>query len=107
MTTTKDTETKTAAAAEKLRVQMPPRVIKLGGVKKSQVKKLKNGHGKLMEEIIQIVDNEMAKLPAPPSGKVYQPVVIVHRSKSGKKRTLKVLGAKIDRKKLRKNGISL
>ena len=105
MTTTKETETK--AAAEKHRANLPPRVIKLGSVKKSQVKKLKNGHGKLMEEIIQIVDNEMAKLPAPPSGKVYQPVVFVHRVKRGKKRTVKVLGAKIDRKKLRKNGISI
>ncbi|HTI69230.1 MAG TPA: hypothetical protein VMF06_04660 [Candidatus Limnocylindria bacterium] len=108
--TKKDTETETAGtgtASEKKRSNLPPRVIKLGSVKKSQVKKLKNGHGKLMEEILQIVNNEIAKLPAPPTGKVYQPVVIVHRCKKGKKRKVSVLGAKIDRKKLRKTGISL
>jgi len=62
-------------------VSYTPRVINLGKVKKSHVRKLKNGYGKLMDEIHQIAEHEIAKLPDPGEGKSYRPVVIVHRRK--------------------------
>jgi hypothetical protein len=84
----------------------PPSTIKLGRVKKSQIKKLTHGHGKLMEEVIQIAQGEIAKLPDPGEGKAYQPVVILyHRKPKSNKRKVNVLGATLDRKKLRKSGI--
>lgn len=84
----------------------PPSTIKLGKVKKSQIKKLKNGHGKLMDEIIQIAQGEIAKLADPGEGKSYQPVIILyHRKAKTNRRKVSVLGATLDRKKLRKSGI--
>ncbi len=84
----------------------PPSTIKLGRVKKSQIKKLKNGHGKLMEEVIQIAQGEIAKLADPGEGKFYQPVIILyHRKAKASRRKVSVLGATLDRKKLRKSGI--
>lgn len=62
-------------------VNYTPRVINLGKVKRSQVRKLRNGYGKLMEEIHQIAENEIAKLPALGEGKFYKPVIIVQRRK--------------------------
>jgi hypothetical protein len=77
-----------------------PRVINLGKVKRSQVQKLKKGYGKLMDEIHQIAENEIAQLPDPGEGKSYKPVVIVQRRKptglfgksSSGKKLLKKLG---------------
>jgi len=108
---TKDLEaTSTGSTQEKSepKASTPPRVINLGTVKRNDVKELKKGHGDLMEDVVQICDHEIAKLPAPGKGKMYQPVVVVYRrTKKSKKRKMNILGATIDRKKLRKNGISL
>lgn len=105
MSQTPTSQTSSTPAAT-TRAQVVP-TVKLGRVKKSQVKKLKNGHGKLMDEVQQIVDNELAKLPAAPQGKSYQPVVILFRRTKGNPRKVKVMGATLDRKKLKRSGISL
>lgn len=88
---------------------MAPRIVKFGKVKKSQVKKLKNGHGKLLGEIRQSVSSELSKLPDPGAGKAYQPVVVVFRRRRSSRRSkkMKIFGASIDPKKLRKSGIRL
>ena len=107
-TETGETAEETKATKSKATATTPPSTIKLGRVKKSQIKKLKNGHGKLMEEVIQIAQGEIAKLPDPGEGKSYQPVIILyHRKPKSNKRKVNVLGATLDRKKLRKNGIDL
>jgi len=81
--------------------------VNLGRVKKSDIKKLKNGHGKLVDEVVQIAHSEIAKLPPAPQGKSYQPVVVLFRRKKGSSRKVKVMGATLDRKKLKRSGISL
>ena len=87
-------------------MSVPTRVFNYGKVKKSQIKKLKNGHGKMLEEIKQIVSSHLSKLPDAGPGKVYQPVVTVVRRKQSNKE-VKILGATIDTKKLKKAGIRL
>jgi len=95
-----------AAASIGSRASVVP-TVKLGRVKKSDIKKLKNGHGKLVDEVIQIARSEVAKLPPAPQGKSYQPVVILFHRKKGSSRKVKLMGATLDRKKLKRSGISL
>ena len=95
-----------ASSATAARISVVP-TVKLGRVKKSDIKKLKNGHGKLVDEVVQIAHSEIAKLPPAPQGKSYQPVVILFQRKKGASRKVKVMGATLDRKKLKRSGISL
>jgi hypothetical protein len=86
-------------------VTYAPRVINLGKVTRSQVRKLRNGYGKLMEEIHQIAENEIAKLPDPGEGKSYKPVVIVQRRKPEPLFGSSSSGRKLRRRLLRKLGL--
>ncbi len=93
-----------------------PRVVNLGKVTRSQVKRLKNGHGNLVREIEQIVNHEVSKLPPPAEGETYKTVVVVHERKLSKKarrrlrkkrrRNVSIMGLQMNRKQMRRSGIS-
>lgn len=70
---------------------LAPIVVDLGKTKRSQVKKLKNGQGKLMEDVQEVLDQVRASLGDKARGVQLVPVVMVYRKKS-KRRSVGVLG---------------
>lgn len=60
-------------------------VGKLGRISKKKLKKLKQGRGGAMEDILQLVAQHMATAPPSTDGKVQQPIVILYKRKKKKK----------------------
>ena len=64
-----------------------PIVVDLGKTKRKSIKRLKQGQGKLMEEVDEAVARVKAGLGDDGDDKVLVPVVIVYRRKRKKRRS--------------------
>jgi hypothetical protein len=60
---------------------LTPIVLSLGKQKKKNIKKLKRGEGKLMDEVVDVIEQVHDHLGAEADGKVIVPVVVVYREK--------------------------
>ena len=65
--------------------QLPPVVVDLGKTKKKLIRALKQGEGKLMEDVTEAVEAVRSNLAPELDGKVLVPVVIVYERKAGRK----------------------
>jgi hypothetical protein len=63
----------------------PPVVLDLGKAKKKLIKALKQGEGKLMEDVAHTMEAVRSNLGAEVEGKVLVPVVIVYERKAARK----------------------
>ena len=77
--------TKTAEAAATEMTQ--PVIIDLGGKKSKYINELKDGEGKLWEEVLDVVDEVKEMLGKEVEGKVLVPVIMIYE----RKRTLQPL----------------
>ena len=68
--------------------QMPPVVLDLGKTKKKLIRALKNGEGRLMEDVAEAVEAVRNNLSPELEGKTLIPVVIVYERKVARKRGL-------------------
>ena len=64
----------------------PPMVVDLGKQRRSRIKDLKRGRGKLMDDVHNVVDRVVAEFGDQANGKQFIPVVIVFRKKSRRRR---------------------
>jgi hypothetical protein len=64
---------------------LPPVVLDLGKTKKKNIKALKNGEGKLMEDVAHAVEAVRTNLATEVEGKVLVPVVIIYERKASRK----------------------
>jgi hypothetical protein len=58
-----------------------PIVLSLGKEKKKDIRKLKRGRGKLMDEVIDVLEQVHDHLGPEAEGKVIVPVVVIYREK--------------------------
>ena len=65
---------------------LPPVVLDLGKTKKKFIRALKDGEGKLMDDVTHAVEAVRSSLGAEVEGKVIVPVVIVYERKVDRKR---------------------
>ena len=63
-----------------------PVIIDLGKQKRSALKELKQGEGKLWDEVFEVVDEVKDMLGADAEGKVLVPVVMLYQEKSNRRR---------------------
>lgn len=63
-----------------------PFVVDLGKARRSAVRKLKQGRGRLMEEAQDVIDEVRAGLGGEGEGKEIVPIIMVYRKKNKKKR---------------------
>ncbi|MDT5158770.1 MAG: hypothetical protein QOC99_1336 [Acidobacteriota bacterium] len=61
-----------------------PVIVDLGGRKKKAIKRLKNGHGKLMAKVALAIEEARARLPEADQNNQFIPVVIVYKKKKKK-----------------------
>ncbi len=61
-----------------------PIIIDLGKVKKKAIKDLRRGHGKLLHEVNEAVEQVKSGLGADAEGKEFVPVVIMYKKKDKK-----------------------
>lgn len=59
----------------------PPIVLNLGKVNRKRVKQLKEGHGKLVDEVQEALEQIKASLGADAEGKELVPIVMVYEKK--------------------------
>ncbi len=62
-----------------------PFVVDLGKARRAQVRKLKQGRGRLMEEAQDVIDEVRAGLGAEGNGKEIVPIIMVYRKKNRRK----------------------
>jgi hypothetical protein len=60
---------------------MAPIVVSIGKKSKKQIKRLKRGKGRAMNEVMDVVAQVQANLGAQAADKIVVPVVVVYRSK--------------------------
>jgi hypothetical protein len=65
--------------------QFPPVVLDLGKTKKKLIKALKEGEGKLMEDVTHAMEAVRSNLGAEVEGKILVPIVIVYEKKAARK----------------------
>lgn len=65
---------------------VPPIVVDLGKTRRSRIKDLKRGRGKLVDEVHDVVTRVRDDLGPAAEGKQLIPVVIVYRRKAKKRR---------------------
>ncbi len=58
-----------------------PIIVSLGKKSKKQIKRLKNGKGGTMDEVMDVVDQVQAHLGEDAANKIIVPVVIIYRKK--------------------------
>ena len=58
-----------------------PVMVSLGKKKRKAVKRLKRGKGRLMKEVVDVLEQVQDKLGAQAEGKILVPVVIIYREK--------------------------
>lgn len=63
-----------------------PIIIDLGKQKRKRIKKLKQGRGKLWNEVIDVIEEVKYRLGDEADGKTIVPVVMVYRQKSKSRR---------------------
>ena len=60
-----------------------PVIIDLGKQKSSSLRELKNGEGKLWDEVLDVAEEVKEMLGADAEGKILVPIVMLYREKSG------------------------
>jgi len=65
-----------------------PVIVDLGKTKRKQVKRLKKGRGRLMNEVLDVLDEVADQLGEELEGKTLVPIVMVYEKKRKKKRTI-------------------
>ena len=60
---------------------MMPIIVSLGKKSKKQLKRLKRGKGRTMDEVMDVVEQVQANLGEQAAGKVLVPVVVIYRKK--------------------------
>jgi hypothetical protein len=63
-----------------------PVIIDLGKQRRSALKDLKKGEGKLWDEVFEVVDEVKEMLGADAEGKVLVPVIMLYQEKLGRRR---------------------
>jgi len=63
-----------------------PVIIGMGKTKKKHIKRLKKGKGRLMDEVVDVLDEVAEELGDELDGKVMVPIVIVYKEKKKKNR---------------------
>jgi len=61
-----------------------PVIIGMGKTKKKHIKRLKKGKGRLMDEVVDVLDEVAEELGDELDGKVLVPIVIVYKEKKKK-----------------------
>jgi hypothetical protein len=89
---------KTAEAAETSTEMTQPVIIDLGGQKSKAIKELKEGQGKLWEEVFDVIDEVKEMLGKEADGKVLVPVIMLYE-KEQRLNLEKVLFPLLDRNK--------
>lgn len=64
-----------------------PIVVDMGKTKRKHVKRLKRGEGRLMEEVIDVMDEIVEALGEEVDGKTLVPIVIVYKEKGKQSRS--------------------
>jgi hypothetical protein len=67
---------------------MTPIILSLGKKKQKQIKRLKRGKGRAMDEVMDVIDQVQANLGEQAAGKILVPVVVVYRKKERRTRGL-------------------
>jgi len=62
-----------------------PVIVDLGKQKRSALKELKQGEGKLWDEVFEVVDEVKEMLGADAEGKILIPIVMVYQEKSSRR----------------------
>ncbi len=62
-----------------------PVIIDLGGQKPRLLRELKKGEGKLWEEVLDVAEEVKEMLGADADGKVFIPIVMLYKEKSGRR----------------------
>lgn len=62
-----------------------PVVVDLGKTKRSRIKALKRGRGRLMEEVAEVVEDVRGEMGAAADGKHFIPIVLVYKRKTRRK----------------------
>lgn len=70
---------KTAEKAEASTEMTQPVIIDLGGQKSKYIKELKEGQGKLWDEVFDVIDEVKEMLGTEADGKVLVPVVMIYQ----------------------------
>ncbi len=65
-----------------------PIIVSLGKKSKKQIKRLKRGKGRTMDDVMDVIDQVQANLGAQAAGKVLVPIVILYRKKQRRVRGL-------------------
>jgi hypothetical protein len=68
-----------------------PIIIDLGKTKRKRIKRLKRGQGRLMDEVIDVLDEVAEELGEELDGKTLVPIVMIYQKKDGRKRSRIVL----------------
>lgn len=63
-----------------------PIIVDLGKTKRKHIKRLKRGHGRLMEEVVDVMDEIVEALAEEVDGKTLVPVIIVYEKKPKQRR---------------------
>jgi hypothetical protein len=71
-----------AVAPQSETITVAPVVVDLGKTKKSRIKDLKRGGGKLVNDVQYATNQVIAGLGDSAKGKVFVPVVLIYRQKS-------------------------
>lgn len=76
-----------AEASVKTSTEMTqPVIIDLGKQKRANLKDLKQGEGKLWDEVLDVVEEVKEMLGADADGKVLVPIVMLYQERSGRRR---------------------
>ncbi len=60
---------------------MAPIILSLGKKKKKQIKQLKRGKGRTMDEVLDVVEQVQANLGDQAAGKILVPIVVIYGKK--------------------------
>ena len=66
-----------------------PVIIGMGKTKKKHIKRLKKGKGRLMDEVVDVLDEVAEELGDDLDGKVMVPIIIVYKEKKKKRSRLR------------------
>lgn len=64
-----------------------PIIVDLGKTKAKHIKRLKQGDGRLMEEVVEVMEEIVEALGAEVDGKILVPVVMVYQKKPKRRRS--------------------
>ena len=83
--TNSDATSEVAEAASHIQV-VTPLVIDLGRVRRKRIKALKKGKGKLMNEVLDVLDEVAVNLGDEAEDKTFVPIIMVYNKRNKKKK---------------------